>query len=269
MGHVDAAPPPTAVELTLPSGSVVRGLRWGSGPDVALLLHEPGADLDAWGALPPRLARALGLRAIAVDLPGHGLSDAPWREAMTDSLAPAVFAAFVPEILIPPWRPDRREASPGGSAAEPHIQPSGRRFLVAAGACASATLAAASHDVPLAGIVALSPARISFSASDTGADEGAPTDRRAAIKRGTALVPKLIIAGSLAGDDLKIARQFASGGAGWTVVTTLPVTERGTSLLATPWRSRVEEQVIDFLRDCHRARPGIRSGPRLIPRIPG
>src|SRR5215217_5716273 len=43
---------PQAIEWSLPGGKIIRGFRWGIGPDTALLLHEPGADLDAWTTLP-------------------------------------------------------------------------------------------------------------------------------------------------------------------------------------------------------------------------
>jgi pimeloyl-ACP methyl ester carboxylesterase len=66
------------VEFPMPWGGVVRGQRWGEGAAVALLLHAPGEDLDAWGDLPGELL-ADGFSVVAVDLPGHGLSDGPWR----------------------------------------------------------------------------------------------------------------------------------------------------------------------------------------------
>src|SRR5687768_8666046 len=69
---------PRAVEWSLPWGQVIRGFRWGEGPDSVLLLHEPGADLDAWRNLPAEIARQLEIESVAVDLPGHGLSDDPW-----------------------------------------------------------------------------------------------------------------------------------------------------------------------------------------------
>ena len=49
----------------LPWGAVVRGYRWGRSSDVALLLHEPGADLDAWGPLPVEIARQLEIETVA------------------------------------------------------------------------------------------------------------------------------------------------------------------------------------------------------------
>ena len=73
------SPSVTPIEWTLSCGPTVRGQRWasGRGVDAALLLHAPGDDSDAWGSLPAALAVA-GIAAIAIDLPGHGLSDDPW-----------------------------------------------------------------------------------------------------------------------------------------------------------------------------------------------
>src|SRR3712207_7414180 len=68
-----------AIEWSLPWGPVLRGLRWGGGPDLALLLHDPGRDLDAWAMLPGEITGQLGIETVAVDLPGHGLSDDPWE----------------------------------------------------------------------------------------------------------------------------------------------------------------------------------------------
>ena len=57
----------------------VDGLRyhlaeWGEGPPL-VLLHGFTGSAAAWGDLAPRLAARH--RVIAIDLPGHGLSDAP------------------------------------------------------------------------------------------------------------------------------------------------------------------------------------------------
>ena len=83
---------PAPIEFALAGGPIVRGLQWPGGPDTALLLHDVGGDLDAWGALPVSLAAA-GYRVVAVDLPGHGLSDDPWEsERAHDVLAEIVSA---------------------------------------------------------------------------------------------------------------------------------------------------------------------------------
>jgi pimeloyl-ACP methyl ester carboxylesterase len=208
-----------AVERPLPWGQIVRGFRWGNGPDTALLLHEPGADLDAWTTLPVEIARRLEIETIAVDLPGHGLSDDPWDPARLPDLL-----RHVPDL-----------ASAGG-----------RRYLIAAGCPATAALGQASA-IELAGLVCLSPE--------------IPEDGRNPPR--SPRLPKLFIAGSLAGCDLDGARRLATACGGWSVVTSLPVTERGTSFLASSWGGHLTEQIVAFLRDCRR-RPfplARRTGP--------
>ena len=118
-----------AVEWTLPSGTARRGFRWGQGLDTAVLLHEPGADLDAWATLPVELARQLAIETVAIDLPGHGLSDDPWDPAQ------------LPDLLQ--LLPDLAPAA-------------GRRFLITAGSAALAALERATA-IDLAGLVCLSP----------------------------------------------------------------------------------------------------------------
>jgi pimeloyl-ACP methyl ester carboxylesterase len=218
MGNLSnrATPIPRATERDLPWGAALRGLRWGNAPDIALLLHEPGADLDAWATLPSAIARQLEIESIAVDLPGHGLSDDPWDPARLPDLLRA----------LPDFAPD-----------------AGRRFLIAAGASAVAALEQVSA-IELSGLVCLSP-------SSPGAEVKLPRSPR---------VPKLFVAGSLAGSDLDSARRLATSCGGWTVVTSLPVPERGTRLLASEWGGQLIEQIITFLRDCQQ-RPAHTSPP--------
>jgi pimeloyl-ACP methyl ester carboxylesterase len=131
MGNVSdrARPSPQAIERRLPWGPVLRGFRWGNGPDTALLLHEPGADIDAWASLPLEIARQLEIETLALDLPGHGLSDDPWDPARLPDLLRNV--------------PDLAPAA-------------GRRFLVAAGAPAIAALEQ-TPAIELSGLICLSP----------------------------------------------------------------------------------------------------------------
>jgi hypothetical protein len=226
---------PEAIERHLPWGAVLRGFRWGDGPGVALLLHEPGVDIDAWGSLPFEIARQLGIETVAVDLPGHGLSDDPWE-------------------------PDRL---PDLLRNLPNLVPAtGYRFLIVAGDSAIAALDQAPA-LELSGLVCLSP-RIP---SDAWHPPRSPR------------VPKLLLAGSMAGKDLHDARRLATMCDGWAVVTSYPVTERGTQLLASPWGGRLIEEIVAFLRDCQRRpahaslptdriRPGSPSAPRGYPPIP-
>jgi hypothetical protein len=220
---------PEAIERHLPWGAVLRGFRWGEGPDVALLLHEPGVDLDTWGTLPAEIARQLEIETVAFDLPGHGLSDDPWElERLPDLLRNLPEIAPVPEL----------------------------RFLIAAGDSAIAALERAPA-IALWGLVCLSPQ--------------IPSDGWQAPR--TPRVPKLLVAGSMAGSDLHDARRLATACGGWAVVTSYPVAERGTLLLASPWGGHLIEEIVTFLRDCQRhpapaslragqLRPRSRSAPR-------
>lgn len=252
MGHVDASGRPDAIEVRLSWGPVVRGVRWGDGPDVVLFLHEPGSDLDAWGGLPSRMARILGAAAVAIDLPGHGLSDDPWEpERAGELVGVLVERATATDFAVLPPSPIAIGERDGSLAAR---LPTGRRYIIAAGVIASAVHANAAH-LALAGIVSLSPAALLPPPIATG--EGAD---------GARVVPKLMFAGSFADDDLATARRLASAGAGWTAVTSIPVPERGTGLLATLWHARIEEEIVAFVRDCQHCRPGVRPGPRATPR---
>jgi pimeloyl-ACP methyl ester carboxylesterase len=312
MGHIDAkAPQPDAFELPLPWGPVVRGVRWGSSPDSVLLLHEPGTDIDAWGPLPAQLANALRVEAVAVDLPGHGLSDDPWEPERLGQLVQMLLEvgdatprpAHNPLPPSPGSTADRgrygpfadhsqvseplslrtgrgvevrvacheRSTSPSPeSTGEGEISPvprsAGHRFIIAARSTSLAALAHA-NSFRLSGFVLLSPAappewksiapgELPLSGGSTG-----ETGRR--LK---STVPKLIVAGSHAGDDLDTARRFASSSGGWTVVTSLPVSEQGTALLQTTWQVRLSEEVTTFLRDCMRRRPALPKKPSVPPR---
>ncbi len=199
------AVPPGAIEHTLPWGPVVRGLRWGDGAGRVLLLHEPGTDVDAWGLLPACLASRLTLTLLAIDLPGHGLSDDPWQ----------------PERL-----PDIVHSLLAGATERP--------FVIAAGSIAGMLLEFAAELAP-GGLVLFSPE----------ANSGTRPNRSPAV-------PKLIFAGSVAGDDLAVARQLAAMTGGWTLVTGIPGSTRGTALLNTPWQTRICEQIAAFIRDGQR-----------------
>jgi pimeloyl-ACP methyl ester carboxylesterase len=107
---------------------VVRGYRWRGDATSVLLLHAPGEDLDAWEDLPGVLAGD-GYSIVAVDLPGHGLSDDPWE--------PLAVADLISVLIA--------EARAAGAR---------RSFVVAAGELAPAALLARDVDA----CVAVSPA---------------------------------------------------------------------------------------------------------------
>ena len=271
MGHVGRGMShPESLELPLPWGPVVRGVCWGAGPDTVLLLHEPGADIDAWGALPSRLASILGIEVIAVDLPGHGLSDDPWqperlgeviRVLVQDSASSPLCSLTSPPP--PTTAVDEKDGTGSGSG-----QPHGRQFVVAAGSVASTVLSIAT-DLRLAGLVALSPTAYPepYPGSQAG-DPSPPIAMRAgsALGGGRGVRATLYLAGSLADSDLDDARRMASTSSGWTVVTSVPVSARGTGLIAGRWHARVAEEITAFLRDCLRPRPTMRTTPRVLPR---
>ena len=192
MGNVSdrATPSPQAIERRLPWGPVLRGFRWGNGPDVALLLHEPGADLDAWATLPVEIARQLEIETVALDLPGHGLSDDPWEPAR------------LPDLL----------------RNLPDIAPAaGRRFLIAAGDSAIAALEQA-------------PA---IELSGSGLPFAAESWMTAGIRRAHRACPSSSSPDRWLGAISNDARRLATACGGWAVVTSLPVAERGTGLLAS------------------------------------
>lgn len=72
------------------TGGRVSAIRWGAHP-TATFLHGAGLNAHTWDAT----ALALGWRALAVDLPGHG--DSAWRDDF--DYRPATNAAAVAELL--------------------------------------------------------------------------------------------------------------------------------------------------------------------------
>jgi pimeloyl-ACP methyl ester carboxylesterase len=75
----------TRVNLTLPDGRTLSGLRWGEAPPVATFLHGAGLNAHTWDTT----LLNLGEPALALDLAGHG--DSSWRED----------AAYVGRVLAP------------------------------------------------------------------------------------------------------------------------------------------------------------------------
>lgn len=100
---------------------------WPGSFDTIVLLHDLGSDLDVWGTLPAALAID-GYRVLAIDLPGHGLSDDPWQPHE---------AAHALGSIISAARHDR----------------SGKCFAISVG-----SIAAVVGSLPLDAHIALSPA---------------------------------------------------------------------------------------------------------------
>ncbi|TFV83707.1 alpha/beta hydrolase [Microbacterium sp. dk485] len=90
------------LHLTLPDGRTLSALRYGQEPPRVTLLHGAGLNAHTWDTT----VLAMGLPALALDLPGHG--DSSWREdaAYTGpTLAPDVMAALAewtdrPQLLV-------------------------------------------------------------------------------------------------------------------------------------------------------------------------
>ena len=73
------------VSLTLPDGRTLSALRYGDAPPVVTFLHGAGLNAHTWDTT----ILALGLPALAIDLPGHG--DSSWRSD----------AAYTGRVLAP------------------------------------------------------------------------------------------------------------------------------------------------------------------------
>ena len=67
-------PAVTRREVALPDGRALRAIVWGQGPAELVLLHGGSQNAHTWDTV----ALALGRPLVALDLPGHGLSD--WRD---------------------------------------------------------------------------------------------------------------------------------------------------------------------------------------------
>ena len=94
--------------FALPSGREISYLRWGEGEPELVLLHGLGQCAHTWDTV----ILALGRPAIAVDLPGHGLSDwrsdcdyGPWQNAEAVALLMESVAPLGPRCSrhLPGW----------------------------------------------------------------------------------------------------------------------------------------------------------------------
>ncbi len=80
------------LELVMPDGAVLRGVRWRGADDGLVLVHDVGQDLDAWRPLVGPVVAA-GFGVAAMDLRGHGASDGAWDPMRLDSDLQAIAAA--------------------------------------------------------------------------------------------------------------------------------------------------------------------------------
>lgn len=85
--------PPAVERSTVPvaGGRRISSLRWGTQPPEIVLLHGGAQNAHTWDTV----ALALGRPLLAVDLPGHGLSD--WSD--DHDYSPAALAADVATVL--------------------------------------------------------------------------------------------------------------------------------------------------------------------------
>lgn len=97
-----AAPAARRLTHVLDDGRTLSGLRYGDAEPIVTFLHGAGLNAHTWDTT----ILALGLPAIAIDLPGHG--DSSWREdadysggSNAASVAPAI-AAWTPgpQVLV-------------------------------------------------------------------------------------------------------------------------------------------------------------------------
>ncbi|MDM4761614.1 alpha/beta hydrolase [Galbitalea sp. SE-J8] len=88
---VGAAVPVHARVAVVTSEGTVSGIRWGTSTPEVVLLHGGGLNAHTWDAT----VLALGVPALAIDLPGHG--DSGWRDDA--DYAPTTIAPAVAEAI--------------------------------------------------------------------------------------------------------------------------------------------------------------------------
>lgn len=202
------------VELTTADGLVLRGERWGTGPDWLCLFHDDGDDLDSWRGLEPLLGERPEWSCLALDSRGHGGSDDPW---------------------------DLRASVLDVEAAVAYARAAGARSVCAAGAGAGAlaALAACREEELVNGLVLFSP----------GPLDAFPLEEL----RGPG-VPKLIFTGTLSApgtpgdpDPARAAAALMRASIGQPLVVNLPTDVQGTELIAGPWALQVLEHLAAFV----------------------
>jgi pimeloyl-ACP methyl ester carboxylesterase len=187
---------------------VLRGNLYDGGDRWAVLVHDEGSDCDCWRSLVVPLAN-IGLRPLAFDLRGHGVSDDPWEPGRVadDVLAALRFA---------------------------HAEGASALFLLGAGVGATAALVAAGRQ-EVGALVLYSP-RVGLAGVDADA-----------LRETTA--PKLVVVGGHEPDAAAQASEVYRGSIGWGLLESPPVEEQGVDLLSSEWGEHVVEHTLAFLRD--------------------
>lgn len=209
---VSAAAAARAVEIPTADGVILRGLLLGEGERWAVLVHDLGRDLDAWGDLPGWFA-ARGCAALAIDLRGHGASDGV---SAAGALVSDVRAALA-------W-----SAARGAR----HVA------LLAEGRAAAAALVGAADPragAHVAALVLCSP-RLDL----PGQEQDAWREARA---------PKLILVGRHDRARRQAAHWLQRHAAGWAVAIFLPTVEQGADLTTGSLAATLREEIGLFLRD--------------------
>lgn len=99
---IGATPAVERITFTLGDGRTVSALRYGDSSPVVTLVHGAGLNAHTWDTT----VLALGLPAIAIDLPGHG--DSSWRSdagytgpSLAEDIAPAIETwTERPQVLV-------------------------------------------------------------------------------------------------------------------------------------------------------------------------
>jgi pimeloyl-ACP methyl ester carboxylesterase len=197
-----------AVEFDTRDGTVLRGCVQGSGPRWAILVHDAGRDLDAFGPLTAHLAQSFTV--LAIDLRGHGLSDGVWDAAAAhlDLDGAVAFAR-------------------GRGALECHA--------VGVGTGAAAIVHAGTELGLAAHVLVCCPSVI----------PGAEDEGREAIRRLRAA--KLMLVGWLDGDRLEDTRRLVERAIGPTLLVGFPTEQRGHELLNGEYLSQAVSHTRGFL----------------------
>ena len=197
------------VEIVAEDGVVLRGQRWGDGPDWIILLHDAGLehDLDDWRPLLPAIMtheRTL----LTIDLHGHGASDGKWDEAQSTNTNIAALVQFA--------------------------RTNGAVWVALGGAGSSATeILEYSSSNPIDAAILLSPVF---------------QDGEAATLRGRG-EGKLFAVGSRSqqlSDDVRNARNRSIG---WAMLVSMPTEAQGAELLTSPYSDQLVERIVTFLAE--------------------